>query len=339
MPKNIVCKCGKIFGTKRSLASHKIHSCSLTESSRELYQCDFCPCEYRHQFSLNRHMSICPNRLINNNEDNTEDLMDSSTYNSEEDDNIEEKDNSQEDDIVDNPVETNIVLLPGMFQFAAKYSDIPNTRNGTSKLYLFLTHRKPNHTQGFIKFGLTTQPLKSRFSSYKPLDPTNIYWIEVQGSLQMRENLILNIFKAASTSNELNIWHHEKREYYKGDIDTMLKIYMFVARLNDMNLNGLSNHIDLKNIKRQININHTIHYYTQPRDHLMDRLVSDIRQVNITLEPSNNPIIIKLEEENKQLKQLLDKAKDKELEHINNNREYMNKIIELQNIIISLTIK
>jgi hypothetical protein len=285
-------------------------------------------------------MSICPKRIRNDNDENIGDSIESSSYNSDGDDNsIEDENIEEDDDIVDSRVETNIVLLPGIFYFAAKYSDIPDTRNVTSKLYLFLTHKKPNHAQGFVKFGLTTQPLKSRFSSYKQLDPTNIYWIEVQGSLQMRENVILDIFRAANASEEWNIWHHEKREYYKGDIDTILKVYMFVARLNDKNLNELSTHIDLKNIKRQININHTIYYYTQPRDHVMDRLVSDIRQVNITLEPSNNPIIIKLEEENRRLNHLLDKAKDRELEHINNNRDHMNKIIELQNIIISLTLK
>jgi hypothetical protein len=230
------------------------------------------------------------------------------------------------------PVETNIVLLPGIFQFAAKYSDIPDTIDGTPKLYLFLTHKKPNPSQGFIKFGLTTQPLKSRFSSYKKLDPTNIYWIEVQGSLQMRENVILNIFKEANISKEWDIWHHEKREYYKGNIDLITKIYMFVARLNDKYLTKLSTHINLNNIKNGIHISHTIHYHTQPREHLMDVLVSDIRLLNITLEPSNNPIIVRLEEENRRLKHLVDRAKDKELEH-------MNKIIELQNIIISLTMK
>ena len=70
MSSSVKCDCGKIFSNKRSFTVHRLQSCILTKDKREVFSCPHCPSEYKHQFSLNRHLPLCPNKPtdINNQE-------------------------------------------------------------------------------------------------------------------------------------------------------------------------------------------------------------------------------------------------------------------------------
>jgi hypothetical protein len=106
---------------------------------------------------------------------------------------------------------------------------------------------------------------------------------------------------------------------------------MFVSRVNERYLKEILSEVNLDMLKEQINIDHRMKRYSEPLSHLMDKQVLDIKKLNLSSKLESN-VYSKQEEEINMLEYLLDEYKTKE-------SEYTKKIIELQDIIISLTTK
>jgi len=129
------------------------------------------------------------------------------------------------------------------FHFAAEIKDLKNLEV-QSYLYFFLTDKQPNETDGYIKFGITTQDISDRLRQYKDTKITNIYYISTD-KIERREHIILNIYRLANSNLGCHIWHHKKREYYRGDLSLLKRIFFYIASMDSSLLKEFSSISDI----------------------------------------------------------------------------------------------
>jgi hypothetical protein len=102
-----------------------------------------------------------------------------------------------------------------------------------SWLYFFLTQPQPNDQQAFVKFGKTERTISERLASYTSFDMANIYGIQVSDrELGARETVIKRVFKVCKMSENVDIWPHVGDEYLKGNLDLMLKVFLYFSSIS-----------------------------------------------------------------------------------------------------------
>jgi hypothetical protein len=77
MSNDIRCECGKTFSNKGSLYSHRYKSCPNKNANRDIFICQYCNNEYKHQYSLNRHILNCienPSRTQRNESESNDEI-------------------------------------------------------------------------------------------------------------------------------------------------------------------------------------------------------------------------------------------------------------------------
>ena len=111
---------------------------------------------------------------------------------------------------------------------------ITKLRSYTDKgwLYFFLTRLQPNSLQAFVKFGLTEQALIDRLDDYTSLNLANIYAIRIPcEEVFIREGAMKQIFRICKENNDVNIWKDYGVEYLKGDLDLMLRVFLYFSAI------------------------------------------------------------------------------------------------------------
>ena len=100
-------------------------------------------------------------------------------------------------------------------------------------LYFFLTHPQPNDMQAFIKFGVTERTIKDRLNNYGSLDMANIYGVKTLcNQVYLREGAMIQIFNQCKDRSDVDIWGHTGNEFLKGNLDMMLKIFLYFATID-----------------------------------------------------------------------------------------------------------
>jgi hypothetical protein len=150
------------------------------------------------------------------------------------------------------------------FHFAAETKDLKNLEV-QSYLYFFLTDKQPNETDGYIKFGITEQDIADRLRQYNDIKPTNIYYISTD-KIELRENIILDIYRLANSNLGCHIWHHKKREYYRGDLSLLKRIFFYIASMDSSLLEECSSISDIDVIISKLKQldKYDIKYYSHP---------------------------------------------------------------------------
>jgi len=113
------------------------------------------------------------------------------------------------------------------FIFADSLSKLEHyTENGW--LYFFLTRLQPNDRQAFVKFGLTERSLIERLEDYRSLNIANIYAIRTPcEEVSIRECAMRKVFLECKFNDKINIWKDHGIEFLKGDLDTMLRVFLY----------------------------------------------------------------------------------------------------------------
>ncbi len=167
----------------------------------------------------------------------------------------------------------------------------------TSYLYFFLTDKQPNERQAFIKFGLTYRNISDRIVQYESegISPVNIYYISTD-KIKLRETIIKEFYEQADKYNDLPIWKHKGREFYKGDLVLLTNIFLYVSSLSIVDLENVRTR-DLKEVMlllKPIN-NYNIQYHSNSISYISDPIQDDIS----VLDSSNpNSSLIQSEIEN-----------------------------------------
>jgi hypothetical protein len=113
-------------------------------------------------------------------------------------------------------------------------------------LYFFLTQLQPNDRQAFIKFGLTERSLIERLNDYSSLNIFNIYAIRIPcEEVSIRECAMKRIFKICKKNDNIDIWEDRGIEYLKGDLNLMLRVFLYfcTCSLEEANLYKNKQHI------------------------------------------------------------------------------------------------
>ena len=183
------------------------------------------------------------------------------------------------------------------FHFAAETKDLKNL-DVQSYLYFFLTDKQPNETDGYIKFGITEQDIAYRLRQYNDTKPTNIYYISTD-KIEWRENIILDIYRLANSNLECHIWHHKKREYYRGDLSLLKRIFFYVGSMDSSLLKECSSisdinviisklkQIDEYDIKYNKDID-TVEVTDEDNEHKEEETISKVNNISEVNNTNNN---------------------------------------------------
>ncbi len=97
-------------------------------------------------------------------------------------------------------------------------------------LYFFSTQDQTKEGPAFVKFGLTANHLVKRLKQYTTPVVANIYAIQVPCvELSIREGAMKQVFKVCKAKEDINIWQDYNIEYIKGNLELMLRVYLYFS--------------------------------------------------------------------------------------------------------------